>query len=373
MILRPRTPKEVQEAVRAHSRVWPRGSGSKPALSAAPADDVILDLSGLAGMLEYDPAEFTFSALAGTPVAQVEALLAGHRQYLPFDAPFARGGATIGGAVAAGLAGPGRYRYGGVRDFVIGVQLVDGEGALIKGGGRVVKNAAGFDLPKLMVGSLGRLGALVALSFKVFPRPEAYATLRVDLPDLPAALAALVRLTTSHFDLEALDLEPPGCLWARLGGTAAPLRQRVEQVRTFVGGQADVLEGPEEQHLWDAAREFAWVPATAALVKVPLTPKRIPALDAALVSVGAERRYSVGGNVAWIAWAEGLRIADLDQALSAQGLSGLVVRGSLGRTILGTITGEAFARRVKVALDPAGRFPPLPWDTTAPSASKEAS
>jgi len=286
----------------------------------------------------------------------VEALLAGHHQYLPFDAPFARGGATIGGAVAAGLAGPGRYRYGGVRDFVIGVQLVDGEGALIKGGGRVVKNAAGFDLPKLMVGSLGLLGALVALSFKVFPRPEAYATLRVDLPDLPAALAALVRLTTSRFDLEA-----------------APLRQRVEGVRAFVGGQAEVLEGPEEQRLWEDAREFAWVPAAAALVKVPLTPKRIPALDAALAWVGAERRYSVGGNVAWVAWTEGLRLADLDHVLSAQGLSGLVVRGPLGRTVLGTIAGVAFARRVKVALDPAGRFPPLPWDTTAPSASRKAS
>jgi hypothetical protein len=115
------------------------------------------------------------------------------------------------------------------------------------------------------------------------------------------------------------------------------------------------------------------VPAAAALVKVPLTPKRIPGFDAALAPVGAARRYSVGGNVAWVAWAEGLRLADLDHMLSAQGLSGLVVRGSLGRTVLGTITGDAFARRVKVALDPAGRFPPLPWDTTAPSASREAS
>src|SRR3972149_5484090 len=247
MILRPRTPKEVQEAVRAHSRVWLRGAGSKPALSAAPLDAVILDLSGPAGMLEYDPAEFTFSALAGPPGAEVEALLAGHHQYLPFDAPFTRRGATIGGAVAAGLAGPGRYRYGGVRDFVIGVELVDGEGALIKGGGRGGKNAGGFDLPKLMGGSLGLLGALVALSFKVFPRPEAYATLRVDLPDLSAALAAVVRLTTSRFDLEALDLEPAGCLRVGLGGTAVPLRQRGGGGRAFVGGQAEGVGGPEEQ------------------------------------------------------------------------------------------------------------------------------
>ena len=164
-----------------------RGGGSKPGLST-PGDDVtVLDMSGLRGVVEYEPNEFVFTALAGTPVAEVVAMLAEHGQYLPFDPPFAAAGATLGGAVASGLSGPGRYRYGGVRDFVIGVRFVDGLGQLVRGGGKVVKNAAGFDLPKLMVGSLGRLGALVELSFKVFPKPPAFATLRVDYPSLAAA------------------------------------------------------------------------------------------------------------------------------------------------------------------------------------------
>ena len=106
-------------------------------------------------------------------------MLAEHGQYLPFDPPLAAAGATLGGTVAAGLSGPGRYRYGGVRDFVLGVRFVDGMGNLVRGGGKVVKNAAGFDFPKLMVGSLGRLGVLAELSFKVFPQPPAFATLAV--------------------------------------------------------------------------------------------------------------------------------------------------------------------------------------------------
>src|SRR5436190_11409249 len=114
----------------------------------------------LSGMMEYDPAEFTFTALAGTPLAVVQKELAGNGQYLPFDPPLAAQGATLGGTVAAGLSGPGRLRYGGVRDFIVGVQWVDGSGTVIRGGGKVVKNAAGFDFPKLFTGSLGRLGIL---------------------------------------------------------------------------------------------------------------------------------------------------------------------------------------------------------------------
>ena len=178
-------------------------------------------MSGLRGVVEYEPNEFVFTALAGTPVAEVVAMLAEHGQYLPFDPPFVAAGATLGGAVASGLSGPGRYRYGGVRDFVIGVRFVDGLGQLVRGGGKVVKNAAGFDLPKLMVGSLGRLGALVELSFKVFPKPPAFGTLRVDYPSLAAAVEAMATLVTKPLDIEAVDLEPSSAsasLLVRIGG-----------------------------------------------------------------------------------------------------------------------------------------------------------
>ena len=108
--------------------------------------------------------------------------------------------------MAAGLSGSGRQRYGGLRDFFIGARFVDGQGRLVRSGGKVVKNAAGFDQHKLLIGSLGRLGVLVEVSFKVFPKPPAYGTLRVDVADAAAGVAVLRRLATTRFDLEALDL-----------------------------------------------------------------------------------------------------------------------------------------------------------------------
>jgi glycolate oxidase FAD binding subunit len=159
--LRPRTIDEVVEAVRANPKVHPVGAGTKPALAAPPAGYTPLSLTALSGIVEYDPGEFTITALAGTRVAAIEAALTANGQYLPFDPPFGDAGATLGGTLGAGLSGPGRQRYGGVRDFILGIRFVTGAGELVRGGGKVVKNAAGFDFPKLFVGSLGRLGPVV--------------------------------------------------------------------------------------------------------------------------------------------------------------------------------------------------------------------
>ena len=156
------------------------GAGTKLKLSAV--DGVKVSTSGLSGILEYDASEFTFTALAGTPVREIAAALKERGQYLPFDPMLAEAGATLGGTVAAGLSGPGRFRFGGIRDFILGVRFVDGAGRLLRMGGKVVKNAAGFDLPKFFVGSLGRFGVLAELTFKVFPRGAATLTLRLDAP-----------------------------------------------------------------------------------------------------------------------------------------------------------------------------------------------
>ncbi len=157
-----------------------RGSGTKPALAIAPSHDrQPLDLRGLRGIVEYEPQEYTFTAY-GTPLAEVNDLLAANGQYLP-STPFVEG-ATLGGTVASGLSGSGRLRYGGVRDFILGVRFVDGPGsATVQGGGKVV-NAAGFDFPKLLTGSIGRLGVIVEVSFKVLPAPPAYRSLLVHFP-----------------------------------------------------------------------------------------------------------------------------------------------------------------------------------------------
>ncbi|BCX03820.1 MAG: 2-hydroxy-acid oxidase [Candidatus Roseilinea sp.] len=344
--------RELQEAIASSTRVRPRGAMTK--LHAPANGQATLDMRRLAGVIDYQPTEFVITAWAGTPVAEVQALLAEHGQYLPFDPLLVERGATLGGTVAANACGPERYRYGGVRDFIIGTRFLDGNGNLIQGGGKVVKNAAGFDYPKLMVGSLGRLGALVDVTFKVFPKPEAYATLRVDCASLDAALALLPKLTNCPYDLNAIDLVVGAAnqvaILIRVGGLAAGLPQRMDRVRALCSG-GEIITGDDEVALWCAAREFAWAADGEPVVKVPLTPGRIPALDARVQP--ARRRYSVGGNVAWIATHA---LDDLDATLKSLDLTGLVLLNAPGDPRIGRRTHNAFAERVLRALDPQSKF-----------------
>ncbi|ADU51515.1 FAD linked oxidase domain protein [Thermaerobacter marianensis DSM 12885] len=341
--VRPRTVDEVAALVREARRVVPRGGGTKagswPVPPGAPpsdrdgpegpgsgdpraaatsaGDDVLmLDTTGLEGIVEYDPAEFTVTARAGTRVADLEALLARHGQYLPFDPLRTGAGATLGGTVAMGVSGACRLRFGGVRDFVLGVTFVDGEGRVIRGGGRVVKNAAGYDLPKFLCGSMGRFGILAELTFKVFPRPEAFATVVFPFPSLDRAAAALEAVYRSPLEPHALELAGPGVgeglarqgllardlagqghlgpdpvgrgqvscmpapqgpmpqetarqgylLLVRVGGPAAILPawadRVIRRVREALGMAvpAEVLGGEAEGALWRALSELAWVP-----------------------------------------------------------------------------------------------------------------
>jgi glycolate oxidase FAD binding subunit len=352
----PANANEVQELVRSIPRLIPQGAQTKPPLLAT--DAARLDMTQLTGITEYDPGEYTFTAFAGTRLSEIAAALAEHGQYMPFDPPLIAAGATLGGTIAAGLSGSGRYRYGGVRDFILGVQVVDGQGRLIRGGGKVVKNAAGFDLPKLMVGSMGRLGVLIGASFKVFPAPPATATLLAPLPSLTTALDAMAKLMGGPYDLEALDLLPAQergnqtiTLLARIGGPVDVLAARLERLRTLVGTGEAIMD---DNALWAAAREFAWVHEGTLLVKVATTPHTLISLDGALHAAQAQRRYAVGGNLAWIAWPHTLDV--LHQLLSEQGRSGLVIRGDTERALVGLSQRSSFLNRVRSALDPAHRF-----------------
>jgi len=346
----------LQEALRTGSRVLPHGAGTKPALSAPPPEVLPVDVSGVAGILDYDPGELTFTALAGTPVAEVQEALAEHDQVLPFDPPLAGAGATLGGVVAAGTSGPGAYRHGGVRDFLVGVRFLDGTGRLVSAGGKVVKNAAGFDIPKLMVGSLGRLGILVQVSFKVFPRAQATASLAVELGALPAALEAIGRLGRSPFDVEAIELEPPGRLVVRLAGAPEGLGARLGRLEGWLGAPAQRLEGAADAQHWEQAAELAWVPDGASLLKVGLTPRRVPGLDAVLAEAGAARRYATGANLGWVAWPGERPLAELDAALHDLDAAAVRLSGPPGDVLLGRRRGGAFAARVRSALDPHARF-----------------
>jgi glycolate oxidase FAD binding subunit len=343
-MLRPTTPQEVQEAVLTHPRLRPRGAGTKPALSSPKEGEALLDLSGLRGILEYEPEEFVFTALAGTPLREIEAALKAHGQYLPFDPPLLGKGATLGGTVAAGLSGPMRHRYGGVRDFILGVRFVDGEGRLVRGGGKVVKNAAGFPFHRLMVGSLGAFGVMVELSFKVFPRPRATRTLRVAMPGLEEALAALERLRLLPLDLLALDLLPPATLELRLGGFPESVKERLEKLRGLLGG-GEVLED-DEGH-WQGVRDLRFLEGSPIHAKVPAGLSRIPFLEG--LPLGP-RRYLDGGEVLYVGLEEeGLK------ALKDAGISHLVLRGA--QDALSPKPQDPFFLGVKGALDPKGRFP----------------
>jgi glycolate oxidase FAD binding subunit len=361
MSLQPTNPEELQLMVRSNQALLPCGGGTKPALSTPTPGVTQLDLSQLSGIIEYEPSEYTFTAYAGTPAKEVATVLAGHGQYLPFDPLLLKQGATLGGTVAANTGGSGRYRYGGVRDFILGVRFVDGQGQLVRGGGKVVKNSAGFDLPKLMVGSLGRYGVFVDLSFKVFPEPRAYTSLQLTYPSLDLALQTIYRLSTTSFDIEALDLipfDPPQFTLAlRLGGLAEALPDRAGRLQNFLKtetnpARVETLQDEVETSFWDQARECCWAAPGLSLVKTPLSPKQIPALEQ-LLSPDIPRRYSAGGNVAWLA---APNLDDLDSRLSQLGLAGLVLLGPPGRSYLGLRKGLSLAQRVKKALDPAGKF-----------------
>ncbi len=362
---------EIQDAVRGAARIIPVSGGSKPALCGSADDGVtILDVSGLSGLVEYDPAELTFTAHAATPVAEVSAALAEHGQYLPFDPPLAGAGATLAGVVAAGTSGANAFRHGGVRDFVIGTQIVDGQGRLVSGGGKVVKNAAGFDLPKLMVGSLGRLGVMVRLSFKVFPAPRATTTLAFDLPDPEIAIATICALARGPLGIDALDLTPEGTLLVRLGGDREVLDARARRCGEIVGAlrggnrPSGSLSPPEsrwdgeaDREVWQAAGAFAWVPEASEIIRVPVTPETALLLLDTLRPLSALTRLSLGANLAWIAWPRQQSRAILERRLTKLGLRGMRLDGSAeGPPLLGGAGGGAFATRIAAALDPDHRF-----------------
>jgi glycolate oxidase len=350
---------EIAAALRAGVRLLPRGAGTKPALCAPPPGFECLQLSGMSGILEYDPSELTVTALSGTPLAELSRVLAEHGQGLPFDPVLVRAGATIGGTVAAASAGAGSYCHGGVRDFIIGVRFLDGTGTLVSAGGRVVKNAAGFELPKLMVGSMGRLGVLVALSFKVFPSPQATATVRAVFGDLPRALAVIAELSRGPLALSALDLEPPGTVLVRLAGSAQTLPERAQRLAGLLGAGADTLTGEEEERLWRDAGELAWAGVGDSLVRVSLSPRAVPGLQQTVQRAGARARYSAGANVCWVTWPAERELAELDRELAGAGLSGMVYRGRCERPLIGDRRGAVFAARLRRALDPDGIFAEL--------------
>src|SRR5499427_4171632 len=210
--LKPRDGKEVEEVVRwalDHDKPLElAGRGTKYGIGRPSQTDLTLDLSGLAGVTLYEPAELVLSARAGTPVSEIEVLLDKHNQELAFE-PIDYGpllgaetnNGTLGGAIAANLSGPRRIKSGAARDHFLGVTAVTGRGETIKSGGRVVKNVTGYDLCKLLAGSWGTLAAITDITIKVLPKAETETTVVVTGLDDARACAAMTAAMGSPCDV----------------------------------------------------------------------------------------------------------------------------------------------------------------------------
>jgi len=296
---------EIQSCIAANTKIHVVGNGTKSALMTADSDVTLISLTGLSGITEYQPEEYTITAKAGTPLHEIQVALTKNGQYLPFD-PILPKTATIGGTVASNLSGARRFRYGGIRDFILGTTVVDGRAQAFRCGGKVVKNSAGFDLPKFFVGSLGRYAILTELTFKIFPEPLAFTTLKLEFASLDDVLSAIYFINQSIFELDALDIESDREQWTmlvRITGTSDTLSERLQRfVRVLKTNTAlkNSVELSADSSPWEAINALSWVDSTTTLVKIVMSPKQIPALERDIQSLSLQRRYSVGGNIAWM-------------------------------------------------------------------------
>jgi glycolate oxidase FAD binding subunit len=225
-----------------------RGGGTKDFYGNAPRGEV-LDTRGYAGIVAYEPTELVVTARCGTRLAELEEILSGHDQFLPFEPPHFGAAATVGGCVAAGLSGPRRAAAGALRDFLLGVKLVDGRGELLGFGGQVMKNVAGYDVSRLLAGSLGTLGLVAEASFKVLPRPPREATLRLRMTE-ERAIEGLNRWAGQPLALSATAWRD-GELSVRLSGAEAAVRAAAAKI----GGEE--LASPQAAAFWQSLREQA--------------------------------------------------------------------------------------------------------------------
>jgi glycolate oxidase FAD binding subunit len=232
-----------------------RGGGTKDFYGETPRGE-LLDTTTLSGITSYEPSELVVTVRAGTPLAELEAALAGHGQCLPFEPPHFGEGSTVGGMVAAGLSGPARATAGSVRDYVLGLTLINGRADQLVFGGTVMKNVAGYDVSRLMAGAMGTLGLITQVSLKVLPVAPAEATLRFAL-DEAAAIRKLNEWAGEPLPLNAsswvVDAGQP-VLYLRLRGAVAAVDAAIRRLLAQVPGER--VDSPQTQADWTAARDL---------------------------------------------------------------------------------------------------------------------
>ena len=346
-----------------------RGGGTKDFWGLALQGEV-LDTRVLRGILSYEPSELVVTVRAGTPLAELEAALAEQGQCLPFEPPhFARtaaDGATVGGMVAAGLSGPARASVGAVRDYLLGVSLLNGRAELLTFGGQVMKNVAGYDVSRLMAGAWGTLGLLTEVSLKVLPVPPGEATLRFDDCNQADALRKLHAWGGQPLPLNAScwvndGTAGAGTLYVRLRGAVAA----VEAACRSMGGTRpdNATVAPD----WAACREqtLPWFAARAQRPDHALWRLSVPATAPVLtLPAGAQPLVEWHGALRWVqapaAAGDALRAAASAVGGSA---SVFVAAGANGTSAGGQFdlkspALEQIHARLKRSFDPAGIFNP---------------
>ena len=281
-VLRPVDEAGVVEAVRwameTGSPLDVRGHGSKAGLGRATQTRATLDMSRLSGVTLYEPEELVLSARAGTPIAEIEELLAANGQEMQFEpmdyGPLhggERGRGTIGGVIACNLSGPRRLKAGAARDHVLGVRVVTGRGEAIKSGGRVVKNVTGYDLSKGVTGAYGTLGVLTEVTIKVLPKAESETTLVLRGLDAEGATAAMASAMGSSAEVSGAAFLPDdliervgggisgsaSAVLLRVEGFPTSIAYRTETLETLLGGKIERIEGEASHALWRGVRDAA--------------------------------------------------------------------------------------------------------------------
>ena len=285
----------------------------------------VVETGALAGVRLYEPGALTLVAGAGTPLAEVEALLAGERQRLAFEVPDLRGllgregVSTLGGVAAANASGPRRVQAGAARDSLIGLRFVDGAGNVVKNGGRVMKNVTGYDLVKLLAGSHGTLGVITEVSLKLQAMPEAEATLLAEGLEVPTALARLRAALGTPFDVSGAA-HIGGRTLLRIEGLEGSVSYRAGALRAALGGDWATVSGAQSAALWRQVRDVTpFAGAEGAVWRLVVTPSAAAGIVAALP--GAQAIHDWGGGLVWLLASA---VADVRAAVAGHGHATLI-------------------------------------------------
>jgi glycolate oxidase FAD binding subunit len=278
-----------------------RGGGTR----GVHTEGEVIGTSGLTGVELYEPGALTLVVAAGTPVAEIEALLATENQRLAFEPMDHRpllgthGDPTIGGVVAANISGPRRIQAGACRDFLLGVRYVDGMGKVIKNGGRVMKNVTGYDLVKLMAGSWGTLGVLTQVSLKVLPRAETEATLTVDGTGTEQAVRAMSAALGSPFEVTGAAYDPAADrVLIRIEGFAASVCYRAGRLAELLCGFGEIGEVSDSSEAWARIRDVTgFAEAPGDVWRLSVKPSDAPGIAERLGADGL--LFDWGGGLIW--------------------------------------------------------------------------